>query len=153
MTKFNSKFPRTVTELSTDNTRTFPWTRDPPSSARSVQTFQSGTGLSFLSKKLLKDSVQLQIHAKVGRFSNVVTPRTNFTERRMPQHQQKVRSMLKISGPECMECTLVVWIKHCCWVFQKKGILLLGCRLVFEISQETSTQESPSSDILHYQHQ
>ena len=30
VTKFNSKFPWTVTKLSTDKTWTFPWTRDPP---------------------------------------------------------------------------------------------------------------------------
>ena len=43
-------------------------------------------------KKLLEDQGQLHIHAKAGRFSNAVTPRTDFNEKMMPLRPQKCQA-------------------------------------------------------------
>ena len=59
-------------------------------------------------KKLLKDQGQLHIHAKVGRVSNAVTPRTDFTKEMTPLLRQKVRSTPKILGISAWNAP---WIK------------------------------------------
>ena len=41
------------------------------------------------SKETAKDPGRLHIHVKVGRFWNVVTPQTDFSEKMTPLHQQK----------------------------------------------------------------
>ena len=73
-------------------------------------------------KKLLihiwKDLGQLHVHAKVGRFSYTVTPRTGFLEKMTLLCQQKVMSMPKIFGLKCMECTLDF--------YARKNFILVG---------------------------
>ena len=94
--------------------------------------------LSFLWKKCLyyksKETAERlkttsHFYGKVGRFSNTITPRTDFIEEMMPLCQRKIMSTPKIFGPKCMGCTLKLLLK--CFFFgmffHTKIILFIFC--------------------------
>ena len=67
-------------------------------------------------KKLLKDGGRLHIHAKVGRFSNIVTPRIDFIEEMTPLMQTKTSGLCQRSPGG--GGVLSIFVQQGCAIFQ-----------------------------------